>query len=149
MAQINLDSAQTRIALRGDSERPVLDPDGAVVGQFTPAAVDRVNGSGFSDAEIAAAKRSLNEPGPRYTTKEVLEHLRAMLPDSGPHDEKTRAAVADLLRRIAEQITLAGAQLQIVIRGQGPVRVCDPDGNLLGVIAPASERSEYDPTRAR
>ena len=145
MMQITFDYAQTRIALRRQSEQPVRDPNGAVVGVFTPATDDRGDGSSFTDAEIAAAKRAINEPGPRYTTKEVLEHLRAMLPENDIQDEKTKAVAANLLREIAAQIILASAQLDIVLQGQGAVRVCDPDGNSLGIIAPATDRSADDP----
>jgi hypothetical protein len=82
MTQIILDSAQARVALRAHGEVQVVDPDGNLLGVFSPATNCRHDGSAFSDAEIAAAIRSRDEPGPRYTTQEVLEHLRALRPET-------------------------------------------------------------------
>ncbi|HEX3997620.1 MAG TPA: hypothetical protein VHX65_03615 [Pirellulales bacterium] len=37
------------------------------------------------------------------------------------------------------QIILDDAQAQIVLNAREPIQVCDPDGNVLGIIPPAAK----------
>lgn len=85
MTQITLDSTQAQILLQAHGLVRVCGPDGDLLGVIAPPIKDKAgseSGSGdFTDEDIEEAKRRRDAPGPRYTTKEVLEHLRALRPE--------------------------------------------------------------------
>jgi len=80
MAQIILDSAQARIVLQAHDQVRVCDESGNLLGVFAPPSKSKSSEYVCTDEEIEAAKRALAAPGPRRTTQEVLEGLRAMQP---------------------------------------------------------------------
>jgi hypothetical protein len=81
MTQIILDSTQARIVCQAHDQIRVCDPDGKVLRVIAPATNNQLTDSFFTDEEIEEAKRRRDTPGPRFTTKEVLEHLRALRPE--------------------------------------------------------------------
>ena len=85
MTQITLDTAQAQILLQAHGLVRVCGPGGDLLGVITPATKDKAasesGGYDFTDEDIEEAKRRRDAPGPRYTTKEVLEHLRALRPE--------------------------------------------------------------------
>jgi hypothetical protein len=71
MIRIVVDSEQAKAIVDSKETVEVCDKSGKVLGTLKPPAL-------FSSDEIAEAKRRLAEPGPRYTTEQVLEHLRSL-----------------------------------------------------------------------
>jgi|GEM_PF-3322191 len=58
---------------------PVYKADGTLFGYLRPTAnVQTPTEPLFTPEEIAAAEEAMLEPGPRYTTAQVLEHLRSL-----------------------------------------------------------------------
>jgi hypothetical protein len=86
MAQITLSTAQAQIVVQAHDQIRVCDADGNLLGVLAPVPNDKKkdssNGHDFTDEEIEAAKRSRDNPGPLRTTKEVLELLRSIRPES-------------------------------------------------------------------
>lgn len=74
MIRIVLDQEQAEVVTRSQETVEVCDSDGKVLGVINRAVLP----FGFTEADIAEAKRRLAEPGPRYTTDQVLEHLRSL-----------------------------------------------------------------------
>jgi hypothetical protein len=70
MMQITLDSEQVKVVVQTRGEVQVCDPAGNVLGVMTPAA------DWLEQQDIVESKRRLASNQPRYTTEEVLEHLR-------------------------------------------------------------------------
>jgi len=79
MTQIVLTSEQARILTQASEPVAICRPDGSIAGWISPGTrfvVPEV--CPFSPEEIAAAEQEADSPGPWYTTKEVLEHLRSL-----------------------------------------------------------------------
>ncbi|MBL8800241.1 MAG: hypothetical protein JNM56_40545 [Planctomycetia bacterium] len=72
MTHITLAEEQVRIVEQAKETIQVRDGQGKVLGCIEP--------SDFTPEEIAEARRSLNSAEPRYTTSQVLEHLRSLGP---------------------------------------------------------------------
>ncbi|HTU17228.1 MAG TPA: hypothetical protein VMG10_04140 [Gemmataceae bacterium] len=70
MQQIILTDEQMKVLAEAQRQVEVRDSDGRLVGylQFV----------GFTQAEIEEAKRRLASDEPRYTTAQVLAHLRSL-----------------------------------------------------------------------
>ena len=70
MPQIILNDEQMKVLAEAKRQIEVRDSDGRLVGylQFV----------GFTQAEIEEAKRRLASDEPRYTTAQVLAHLRSL-----------------------------------------------------------------------
>jgi hypothetical protein len=81
MTQIILDSTQAQIFVQARDQIQFCDADGNLLGVLAPATKPDAPDDIFTPEEIAAAKRALAAPGPRRTTKEVLERLRAKWPE--------------------------------------------------------------------
>ena len=73
MAQIILDSTQTRIVLQAHDQVHVCDESGNLLGVSAPPNKSKSSEYVCTDEEIAAEKQALAAPGPRRTTQEVLE----------------------------------------------------------------------------
>jgi hypothetical protein len=71
MSEIILSAEQARIVETATATVAVRNPDGHVIAYLSPP-------DGFSDEDIAAAKAAIASDQPRYTTSEVLEHLRSL-----------------------------------------------------------------------
>jgi hypothetical protein len=76
MADLILSDAQAKIVVATGSALSVRDESGHLLGYLSPLQKD----PHFSDDDIEAAKAALREPGPRFTTAQVLEHLRSLEP---------------------------------------------------------------------
>lgn len=74
MTHIVLDDEQAAVLANAASAVELRDRRGNPLGVVTPAD----GGHGFTEEEIREAKRRLAAGGPRYTTAEVLEHLRSL-----------------------------------------------------------------------
>jgi hypothetical protein len=74
MIRIVLDDEQTKAIAEAHDTVEVCDSHGKVLGVINRAVLP----FGFNEADIAEAKRNLAAPGPRYTTEQVLEHLRSL-----------------------------------------------------------------------
>jgi len=70
MREIVLTQEQTEVVAQAQDAVQVRDPKGNVLGYIEP--------SDFTPEEIAEAKRALASNQPRYTTAQVLEHLRSL-----------------------------------------------------------------------
>jgi len=70
MSKIVLTQEQTQVIAEAKGTVQVQDPEGNLVGYL-----ERPE---FSPEEIAEAKRALASNQPRYTTAQVLEHLRSL-----------------------------------------------------------------------
>lgn len=68
MLQITLTDEQTQIVAKATTPVHVCDPAGNTLTIIQPV---------WTEADIAEAKRRLASDEPRYTTAEVLDHLRA------------------------------------------------------------------------
>lgn len=79
MPRITLDAAVIAQLANLLSPVEICDPDGKVIGIYRPKIDLAKYGPQISDEEI---QRRLNEPGPRYTTEEVIERLRKLRPGS-------------------------------------------------------------------
>jgi hypothetical protein len=71
MIRIVVDDEQAKAITSANESVQVCDESGNVLGVIARAA-------SFTAEEIARAKRNLAEPGPRYTTEQVLGHLRSL-----------------------------------------------------------------------
>lgn len=69
MPEIVLDQAQADVVAGSVEPVKVCDPTGEVLGYIDPL---------WTHADIAEAKRRLASDQPRYTTAQVLEHLRSL-----------------------------------------------------------------------
>ena len=69
MTQIILDDKQAEVLADALEPVAVCDPKGDIVAYIEPI---------WSRADIAKAKQRLASNQPRYTTKEVLNHLRSL-----------------------------------------------------------------------
>jgi hypothetical protein len=74
MIRIVLDDKQAKAIADSRETVEVCDSDGKVLGVINREVLP----FGFTEADIAEAKRNLAAPGPRYTTEQVLEHLRSL-----------------------------------------------------------------------
>lgn len=74
MIRIVLDDEQAKAIIAAKDQVEVCDENGRVLGVIDRA----IPPARFSEEEIARAKRNLATPGPRYTTEQVLEHLRSL-----------------------------------------------------------------------
>jgi hypothetical protein len=77
MTQIVLTSEQDGVFATANEPVAVCRPDGSVAG-YLRRKVDTPKEPLFTSEEIAEAERRMHSPGPWYTTKEVLEHLRSL-----------------------------------------------------------------------
>ncbi|NUQ61355.1 MAG: hypothetical protein HUU20_02635 [Pirellulales bacterium] len=64
-----IDDAQARLILETTGTVEIRDRQGRHLGYVA---------HGFSDEDLAIAKQRLVSNEPRYTTREVMEHLKAM-----------------------------------------------------------------------
>jgi hypothetical protein len=71
MIKIVLSAEQASLVCQAADAVEMLDPDGKCLGVFVQA---------FSAAEIETALKRRDSNQPRYTTAEVLSHLRAIEP---------------------------------------------------------------------
>ncbi len=71
-AQIFLDSEQINTVVRSHGPVQVCDSSGNVLGTMTPAA------AWLEQQDIIECKRRLASDQPRYTTEQVLDHLRKL-----------------------------------------------------------------------
>jgi hypothetical protein len=79
MTQIVLTSEQAGVLAQASEPVAVCRPDGSIAGWISPKARLFVpEKCPFTAEEIAAAEKEADSPGPWYTTKEVLEHLRSL-----------------------------------------------------------------------
>ena len=76
MTRIDLTLEQATVPDTATEPVRVCMPDGSIAGWLNTHLPP--NNPGFSLEEIAEAERRTEGPGPWYTTKEVLEHLRAL-----------------------------------------------------------------------
>ena len=74
MTQIKLTAEQAEALTTATEPTVLCRPDGIVVG----GAYKQPKEPLFTPEEIAEAERRLDAPGPWYTTKEVLDHLRSL-----------------------------------------------------------------------
>ena len=74
MIRIVVDDEQAKAIAAARHRVEACDGNGKVLGVVKPTTPT----CGFSAEEIAEAKRRLAAPGPRYTTEQVLEHLRSL-----------------------------------------------------------------------
>lgn len=68
MTRLILDDQQVQTVAKASGTLELCDQRGNIVGYLPPCP---------SQDEIAEAKRRLNTPGPRRTTQQILENLRA------------------------------------------------------------------------
>jgi hypothetical protein len=75
MTRLILTDEQAKILAASNGKDAVLlfDPSGKHLGWIERPA--------FTPEEVAEAEKSLDEPGPRYTTEQVLAHLRSIGPE--------------------------------------------------------------------
>jgi hypothetical protein len=73
---IVLSIEQVRVLRDAKGEIELRDPQGAKVGCAKPQ--DDLHG--WTEEDIRLAKEALAAPGPRYTTEQVLAHLRSLEP---------------------------------------------------------------------
>ena len=79
MTQITLTSEQASILATSKEPVAICRPDGSVAGWITPGTRFVIpKECPFTPEEVAAAEREADSPGPWYTTKEVLDHLRSL-----------------------------------------------------------------------
>jgi hypothetical protein len=69
MPHIVVDDQQAKLISEATESVEIRDPRGICLGYVT---------QGFTDEDIAIAKGRLASDEPRYTTQEVLEHLRTL-----------------------------------------------------------------------
>jgi len=69
MQHIIVDDQQARIISEATEDVEIRDPRRRHLGYVA---------HGFTDEDIAIAKQRLASDGPRYTTQEVLDHLRSL-----------------------------------------------------------------------
>jgi hypothetical protein len=79
MTEIVLSAEQAAILASAKELVAIRRPDGSFVGWVSPTSRFIIpNECPFTPDEIAAAEAEADGPGPWYTTKEVLEHLRSL-----------------------------------------------------------------------
>jgi hypothetical protein len=79
MTQILLTTEQAGILAAASEPVAICRPDGSVAGFISPKGrLITPDKCPFTPEEIAAAEKEAESPGPWYTTKEVLEHLRSL-----------------------------------------------------------------------
>jgi hypothetical protein len=81
MRYIILDPQQTASVTAAIDPLEVRGPDGTVLGFIypnRPTTPEPREDPDFSAADIAEAKRRLASDSPRYTTQQVLDHLRSL-----------------------------------------------------------------------
>ncbi|MBI3467801.1 MAG: hypothetical protein HY000_32735 [Planctomycetes bacterium] len=71
MQQITLDKVQSEIIVHAQGKVQIRDHTGKVLGYLSRP---------FTAEQIAEAKRRLASDQPRYTTEQVLAHLRSLDP---------------------------------------------------------------------
>jgi hypothetical protein len=92
MAQLILTEEQARVVAGAQEPVQLCDPQGNIVATLKPA---------FTAEDIAEAKRRLAVNGPRYTSEQVQEHLRALQEEwdrTGGFDRDYMHAFLDKLR---------------------------------------------------
>lgn len=70
MTKVVLTSEQVKLVRNADAGVQIVDDEGNVLGFVVNAF--------FSPREIAEMEAALKSDGPRYTTEQVLEHLRSL-----------------------------------------------------------------------
>jgi hypothetical protein len=82
MNYIILDPQQAASVTAAINPLEVRGPDGTVLGSLYPHRRGELAASPdiypFTEADIAEAKRRSQSDGPRYTTQQVLDHLRSL-----------------------------------------------------------------------
>ena len=79
MTQIVLTPEQLSILASAKNLVAICRPDGSFVGWVSPTTNFIIpNECPFTPEEIAAAETAAQSPGPWYTTREVLDHLRSL-----------------------------------------------------------------------
>jgi hypothetical protein len=69
MPHIVVDNQQAKLISEATGDIEIRDPQGRHLGYVA---------HGFSDEDIAIARRRLESDLPRYSTREVLDHLRSL-----------------------------------------------------------------------
>jgi hypothetical protein len=79
MTQITLTPEQTAALAGADGLVALRRPDGSFVGWISPTTKFIIpNECPFTPEEIAAAEKEAEGEGPWHTTREVLDHLKAL-----------------------------------------------------------------------
>jgi hypothetical protein len=82
MNYITLDPQQAAFLAQATECVEIRGPDGTMLGSFYPhrraEAVAPADIYPFTEADIAEAKRRSRSDSPRYTTQQVLDHLRSL-----------------------------------------------------------------------
>ena len=76
MSFIVVDEQQRQTILEAKGDVEIRDAQGRYLGHITDSATSEDHG--FTPEDIELAKKSLASNSRRYTTKEVLEHLRQL-----------------------------------------------------------------------
>lgn len=74
MIRIIVDDEQAKAIVDANETVEVRDGKGKLLGVVQPA----TSRGGFTDNEIDEAKQRMGAPGIRYSTEQVLEHLRSL-----------------------------------------------------------------------
>jgi hypothetical protein len=78
MIEITVSDVQARVIAESSPPFVVVDSTGKRLGQITPIDAEAAAEPGISAEEWAEIKRRMATPGPGYTTKQVLDHLRTL-----------------------------------------------------------------------
>ena len=79
MTKITLNTEQAAIIAAATEPVRICNPDGSIAGWVARKPKDVTPQEPlFTPEEIAEAERRIDAPGRWYTTKEVLDHLRAL-----------------------------------------------------------------------
>jgi len=79
MAEIVLSAEQMKVLGAAEGLVAIRRPDGSILGWISPSTNFIIpEQCPFTQEEIAAANAAANEPGPYYTTEEVLSYLRSL-----------------------------------------------------------------------
>jgi hypothetical protein len=76
MTRIILSDEQTKVVAAALEPVPVCDSRGYVLGYLNPV---------WTKEDVVEAKKTLAADEPWYTTEQVLEHLRSLVPPSDPN----------------------------------------------------------------
>jgi hypothetical protein len=78
-----LEAIMNKIVLSDEQTKSLTDSNGAdvVFVDSSGKSLGWLQRPVFTDEEIAEAERALKDDGPRYTTQQVLAHLRSLAPE--------------------------------------------------------------------
>jgi hypothetical protein len=84
MTVVTVSEEQARLISEATTPIVFVDVSERKVGTLEPLAAPSNSQPSISDEELAELKRRLNSPGPGKTTKELLDHLKAIAPIETP-----------------------------------------------------------------